>query len=822
MNMISTGTFQTEMDASSKQLTLAEKFAAVWEKKNAKAARAGGVSLMALSLAACGSDDATTTTATDTSTTTTTTVVSAAFDLTPLTDIASETQALNGSLASDFRFTSGNDTVNGMSATMVVGDTLLDNTTTDNDVMNVTVTGATNITTMNIETINLSYAVAASDYNASNTGTTAFNVSGSVAGILGNPTAGAEVTLDGFGRVLTIDTLTLTGTAALGSAESLNVTLSGATHGATAASQTGVTIDGTDGESLETLNITSSGDTANVFTLAFQNTETVGTYNILGTQDVTMRVDDAKVSGTTFKGEVNTGNVALSLDTNGNITINASNWSGVDEIILRDSAVGANNATLNSIDSGQDIVVTSSVGTLTPTVTGATFASFGAAADLDLNGSSTTAGVTVTTFDQQNTTALNLVSQGLASSTATTAANTITNLDGDYSTITITGDTSLLVTSLDVEAVQTATTATTARAVTVDASAMTGNAFVNITADADAKVSYTMTGTLGADTLVANASGSTLNGGAANDTLTGGNGTDAITGGAGTDHIDISYGTGDTASSGAGNDTFDINAIELAAVAQVTTSGDVDGGLSTVAAQDDIIVVVDGVTYATDMLTNSDTADDIGADFVAEHASAILGAHGVTVALQTGGVSGTEGLVFTGKADGTTFTADVTLSNNGVMLAVAETTTANTGTALRDTMTTISDFAAGDILDIDGIVKNGAAKVDGAGGYYEGAIGSATVTVEYDVVVLSAASYTGFGTAEAAIAGRLDADGSDGSTDDVVFVFLNSTTGTAQMFFDVDVDTDNDVDAADQIATFSNITNLTDLAAAFSADSFVI
>ena len=57
MNMISTGAFQTEMDASNKQPTLAEKFAAVWEKKNAKAARAGGVSLMALSLAACGSDD---------------------------------------------------------------------------------------------------------------------------------------------------------------------------------------------------------------------------------------------------------------------------------------------------------------------------------------------------------------------------------------------------------------------------------------------------------------------------------------------------------------------------------------------------------------------------------------------------------------------------------------------------------------------------------------------------------------------------------------------------------------------------------------------
>jgi len=57
MNMISTGAFQTEMDASSKQQELIKKLTAVWEKKNSKAARAGGVSLMALSLAACGDDD---------------------------------------------------------------------------------------------------------------------------------------------------------------------------------------------------------------------------------------------------------------------------------------------------------------------------------------------------------------------------------------------------------------------------------------------------------------------------------------------------------------------------------------------------------------------------------------------------------------------------------------------------------------------------------------------------------------------------------------------------------------------------------------------
>ena len=59
MNMISTGTFLNGMDASNKQSALVKKLVAAWEKKNTKAARAGGVSLMALSLAACGDDDTT-------------------------------------------------------------------------------------------------------------------------------------------------------------------------------------------------------------------------------------------------------------------------------------------------------------------------------------------------------------------------------------------------------------------------------------------------------------------------------------------------------------------------------------------------------------------------------------------------------------------------------------------------------------------------------------------------------------------------------------------------------------------------------------------
>jgi hypothetical protein len=156
MNMISTGAFQTEMDASNNQPTLAEKFAAVWEKKNAKAARAGGVSLMALSLAACGSDDATTTTATTATTDTTTTTAT-----TTTTTPAGEAFTLTTVAAGDqFALTAGDDTVTGTATTYNAADTVLDVTSTDADVMNLTIGGdlTATPTITNIETINVTHS----------------------------------------------------------------------------------------------------------------------------------------------------------------------------------------------------------------------------------------------------------------------------------------------------------------------------------------------------------------------------------------------------------------------------------------------------------------------------------------------------------------------------------------------------------------------------------------------------------------------------------------------------------------------------------------
>jgi hypothetical protein len=811
MNMISTGAFQTEMDASSRQPTIAERFAAVWEKKNSKAARAGGVSLMALSLAACGSDDeVATATATDTTTTTTTTttvVAAAAFDLTPLVDIASTSQALNGSLTSDFRFTSGDDTVNGMSATMANTDTLLDGSSTDNDVMNVTVTAATTATTVNIETVNITYAVAAQTFTGANSGTTTYNVGGTVAGNLATPAAGATINVTDYGRVVEIDGLVLTGTAAAGSADTLNIAVSGATHGTSAATRTGVQLDATGNDNLETLNIASDGSAANEFTLSVTNSETIGSVVTSGGQDLTIRVAEGLIDGKTVTGTASTGEVNISLDTNGNITTNAANWTGVDNINLRDSATAsANSAAINSLADNQNIVVQNSVTTLTPSLQGATFSTFKTGADLELNGTSTTAGVTVTTYNGQNVTGLDIASLGLASGTSTTAANTISNLDGDFSTITITGDTSIAITDLDVEAVQTATSATTARAVVVDASSMTGNAFLSTTASVDSKVSYTITGTLGADTLVANNSGNTLHGGLSADTLTTGTGADTVTGGAGADHIDVSGGV-DTLTGGAGADTYDVDVTDVAAVAQIgtltiTSSDDVWVAGNTITVTVDSVAAIYTVTASDVSGTENSDAASNDPDAIADTLANFINAN-FTQVTATANSGGAHIIDVTAATAGTAFTLTSADSNSGIA-AVTAASTATSNTVGVDVNSTITDFAAGDILDLDGIIT--VATIS----YFEGAVASQT---SHNVVVYTGTAYANFTALELAY------DSVATNDTEFVGVFLNDTLGYAQVVYDNDANTQG---GEELLMNLTSVTNLTDLAATFNVDSFIV
>lgn len=223
MNMISTGAFQTEMDVSTKQTALLKKLVSAWEKKNSKVARAGGVSLMALSLAACGDDDTTpfsqadidtavaavdittdnaaavTAALTDANGTAHASVDAAVTAGAASVDITSDNaavvaaaeavkdtaiaalqatydalkvsyDALVAPVASALTTTAGdvlsgsagNDTFTAASSTDDATDIIIDSTTTDADILNYSLTGnSVAITVTNVETVNVTSSVAA-------------------------------------------------------------------------------------------------------------------------------------------------------------------------------------------------------------------------------------------------------------------------------------------------------------------------------------------------------------------------------------------------------------------------------------------------------------------------------------------------------------------------------------------------------------------------------------------------------------------------------------------------------------------------------------
>jgi hypothetical protein len=295
MNMISTGAFLTEMDASNKQPTLAGKFAAVWEKKNAKAARAGGVSLMALSLAACGSDNdsAATTTTTTTTTTTATTPVAVNSQLTVGVDTLS-----GGAGADTFSGTAGNS-----EPTLTAGDTISGGDGSDMVLM--VATGANNI---NIAGLQLDSVEKIRVADSSTGGNTTVNLAGQ-AGITDLESSGSAQTGNiNFSNVSAIADLTLSNTsgggtttvtyistATVGTADVQNVHLS-------TAAQTGdVTIAG-----VETIAVTSDADStlalaassASKVTLAAGATKTTLDLDAAGNSSL-VTVDASATTGAT-------------------------------------------------------------------------------------------------------------------------------------------------------------------------------------------------------------------------------------------------------------------------------------------------------------------------------------------------------------------------------------------------------------------------------------------------------------------------------------------------------------------------------------------
>jgi hypothetical protein len=755
MNMISTGEF-TEMDASNKQDTLVSKLVSAWEKKNSKTARAGGASLMALSLAACGSGSdessvtqaimdsavaaakaaaeakaateasaaaeaaaAATALAKEEAATAQASAVAAAkaeaeaaaavveaatpstFDLTPLNDIAATTTAVNGSIASNFRFSTGNEIVNAISASIATGDTLLDPVTTDGDVINITSTAAMNaMTAVNIETANINMAAGSPTGVFTNfTGLTTVNVSGSVAGTITNAGT-ATINTDDYTRVLTVQA-DLSGTTALSTANSMSVGVSGATFGSTVATRSTIIVDNTDAgtDGLETLNVASNGSAANVFYLDASADTTFGTINVTGSAGATIRLDHADVTGLTIAAGTNTGDVDLSIDRNGATTTmtNLLNMSGAESITVRDSTAGGDTANVSGVSSGQKLVLSSDFTGADIDLAGVARTAPAASLTVVLdNGTAATDTDIAGNLDIQDVTALAFESNGNAtSSTAATAENGFT-LVGDATTVTITGDTSVDV-DLTIDAA--GATGASARAVTVDASGLTGTARAELNATASSLVSYNMTGTGNADELIANAAGSTLTGGGGADTLTGGAGADTINGGLGIDTVDGNAGT-NSVTLGGGADLVTIGDIDVTAVAQKTTHT-----ISATWAAADTIATTIGTKSATytvsinDMLGTNAAADlaNIEASYVNWFNSTFMN-DGVTAANSAGTAFA---ITATTTVDATpTVTIAETTAGTGA-IADATTTAGVDAVAVATTVTDFDTAATGDVIQFD-------------------------------------------------------------------------------------------------------------------------
>ena len=743
-----------------------------------------------------------------------TTVVGTAgqtFVLTAGTDIAGTTSSSQSGVSSSdsFKFSANNETIEALTASMQAADTLLDLTATgDTDVLNITATGAMNaLTAANIETVNVNFAAGTPTAVFTNfSGLDNVNVSGTVAGTV-TDAGSANTTVTGLTRIVTVDDSGgLGGTTAAANAETVNITVSGLSYGSTTTTQSGVTLTAANtgaNETLETLNITSSGTAANDFALDVADADVIlDTVNLLGDVDVSMRMPTAQITGVTVVGSANTANTNLIIDRNGaTITAtNVTNMSGLDTISLLDStspATGGDGGSLTGLTSGQTIQFLDDFNSSTFTFNRVTGSSDSATIVLDNATASTDTDVNA--IDIQDVETLTITSSGNVT-TSTTVQNLIDDLTGDATTITVGGDTSIDI-DLNIDAPSSGS-----RTVTVDASSNTS--FVTNAAAANTSVSYNITGTDGADTLVLNATAGTLDGGAGNDILTSGAGNDTVTGGAGNDHIDVATGT-DTLSGGDGNDTYDLASQGTAAVAQVSTTGALQAGIIG-AVGDTISLNIDGRVY-TQFYATSEAAT--AQAFVTAHAATILSTHGVTVITSDTNTT----LQATGKADGTAFTMSSVDTDAGVDTAVAVTIgTAGVTGVTQDA--NISDFAAGDILDFADIANETTLT------YYEGVVASATANDT--VMVLTDAA--GFADAEA-VEDAIIANGQNSVVgNDAIIAFFNSTLGHAQVIRDDNAD--NAADAANLggttgvaiIVDLTGITNTTQLAEAFSSASFVL
>lgn len=267
------------------------------------------------------------------------------FTLTSGADQADTTgSSKNGGLiTSDFKFTSGNETVNAVAGTFGATDVLADGSTTDADVFNITDTGGVAIaaSVTNIETINIDVKTANGGLNmASVTGAKNVNVTANANAQLTNVATATAPTIGLSGsNVLTVGVTTLAGTTAAGTAEALSVKLNGAT--VSGANVAGLTLNATTAGALETLNIESAGTAKNTVNVVLTPVQVTGISKtvVTGGADLELRGTAAVYNNMTLDAAGHTGALTVRADFEGAgalTGLNAEKFTGVDGYVVTD------------------------------------------------------------------------------------------------------------------------------------------------------------------------------------------------------------------------------------------------------------------------------------------------------------------------------------------------------------------------------------------------------------------------------------------------------------------------------------------------------
>ena len=388
MNMISTGAFQTEMTASKKQSELVSKLVKAWEKKNSKVGKAGGVSLMALSLAACGGEDTTPFSQSDVD----------AAKATATT--AATTAALTGSDGTvhatvDAAVTSNDTSISSAATTAAL-------TATDGTIyadVNAAYTAGSNVSNADAVTT----ALTGSDGTVHATVDAA--VTSNDATVTTAATAAAETTLmagSGFTTVADLLAAYTTATAGPGVGQTFTLTTAGDQTGTLTGSSSSTSTAGND-----TFNATSATYTAGDIIDGGAGTDVL---NIVAAAEASISAAGAVVDVET---------VAITINSFNTETIDMANVVGASITVSNSQVGGAASVTVNNLSSTSNVTTSADfTGTLSVTGSGTVNAVDAGTVTASL----TADGTSITIIGDDSTNAINLDAASANAATTTDSA----------------------------------------------------------------------------------------------------------------------------------------------------------------------------------------------------------------------------------------------------------------------------------------------------------------------------------------------------------------------------------------------------------------